>query len=347
MNSRDRLIYLHIGFNKAATTTLQEQVFLRHPQLSYLGRPYAGLGLTGANGADGDKIIKETIRAIRMKDTLSYDATQTQKDIACILDGLEKNGKRIVLSDEGLTNARYNDRRIIAQRLCDLFGSCQIIATIRNQLTCIPSLYFFLVRKNLTEDVGFENWLDEQVSQQAATDDAWTIRQFKYAEIFQLYREIFPEAEITFIPYEMLVEDKFAFASAIARCLGVDTQITLDTLLTSQPRNVVGSSEAAHTIRSVENLTELYLKLNKKWFPRFSLKKSMPAIWRAKEGLRNNLVRRVERRYRGRFALSERAESFLVDYFAADNARLCQLINCDLSKFGYPVLRREDLGNRR
>lgn len=335
-------VYLHVGFNKAATTMLQEQVFSRHPQFAYLGRPYSGHGLLTSDGANGDVIVEELIRAIRMKDSLSYDAQWARQQIDRVLHALRDSDKSIVLSDGGLTNARFNDRRMMAERLRNLFGACHIVATIRSQLTCIPSLYFFLVRQDMVEDEGFDKWLDRQIKARPGQDDEWTVRQFKYAQIFELYREIFPEAEITFIPYELLVTDKAAFASALARSFGVDVQVTMDTVATSQARNVVGSAEAAHAIRNYEKVASLYSKVRKAWLPRFKLSESMPAVWRAKEALRNSLIQRVEKRHRGAFSLSDSARATLVDYFSDSNARLCRLMDCDLSQLGYPVSTQKD-----
>jgi len=330
-------IYLHIGFNKAATTMLQEQVFSRHPQFAYLGRPYRGRGLLASDGANADVLVDETIRAIRMKDNLGYDAQRARQQMDRVLNGMLAGDKPIVLSDGGLTNARFTDRRIMAERLRDLFGECHIVATIRNQLTCIPSLYFYLLRRNMVEDEGFDKWLDRQINMRPDRDDEWTVRQFKYAQIFELYREIFPQAQITFVPYELLVKDKAAFASNLAKGFGVDAQITLDTLISSQARNVVGSAEAAYTIRGYEGAAAVYSKLRKRWLPSFKLSTSMPAVWRAKEALRDSLIRRVETRYRGTFRLSDAARARLVDYFAESNAKLCRLMDYDLSQLGYPV----------
>lgn len=339
--AKSPLVYLHIGFNKAASTTLQEQIFARHPQIAYLGRPYKGL--EGNDGIDRT-VLEKAVRAIRMQDSLSYDRKRIQQDVSGVLERLKESGKPILLSDEGLTNARWNDRQLIARRLHDLFGSCHILATIRNQLTCIPSLYFFLVTKNVIKNIGFDEWLEKQVSKQVGTDDAWTIRQFKYAEMFRLYKDTFPDSTISFVPYELLVEDKVSFASTIARWLGVDEQVTIDTLLTAKSQNVVGSVQAMHAIRGYDRLAKTYAKLNKAWLPAFSLKKSMPALWRVKEALRDKSLQGVGARYRGTFSLTDQSKKFLTDYYSADNADLCRSIGCDLSSYGYPVSAEQTVG---
>jgi hypothetical protein len=63
----------------------------------------------------------------------------------------------------------------------------------------------------------------------------------------------------------------------------------------------------------------------------------MPALWWMTENLWEQLQRRAVRRNRSSFVLSEQAQSMLAEYFADDNARLCQLINYEIAKFGYPM----------
>ena len=329
-------IYLHIGFNKTATTTLQEHVFARHPAIAYLGRPYKMPEFAGAGGI-AKKGLERAVRAIRMQDTLSYNLHSAHEEISLILDGAKGSGKPIVLSDEGFTSPQWNDRQLIARRLRDAFGPCHILATVRNQLTCIPSLYFSLAAKGVIKNIGFDRWLEKQVARQAGADDAWTIRQFKYAEVFELYRNVFPDATICFIPYELLVEDKASFASAIAQWLGVDEQVTIDTLLAAKAKNVIGSVQAMHVIHGYERLAKIYSRLNKKWIPAFGLKKDLPAVWRVKEALRHGILRSTAARYRGKFVLSEQSKEFITRYYSADNADLCHLVGQDLSKYGYPV----------
>jgi len=54
--------FIHIGFPKTATTTLQNHLFSKHPGIHYLGKPYRDDDLTGM------------IRSLVMQESTVYNA---------------------------------------------------------------------------------------------------------------------------------------------------------------------------------------------------------------------------------------------------------------------------------
>jgi hypothetical protein len=329
LTTTQRPIYVHIGFRKTATTTLQQELFSRHPLIRYLGRPYEQ-ELVTKDGKNLDQLLRKTMSALHSH-VGTFDVDMAKRCIGDVRAAIANDRRPWVLSDECLSMGSRSDRSSVAEGLRNLFGNCHIFATIRSQFSSVPSWYFWQVRKGRT-DLDFEPWLEAQVK-----DRTWKVEQYRYGAAFDLYRRLFPDARIAFVPYELLSEDKRAFALELANWLGIDPSVTVDVLSAAKPLNAVGSLEKARAMRTYDRIGSAYAKLHKRWFPGFALSRSLPAIWEAKETARHRIFRSLGGRYAGAFILTKPAWTMLMEYYAKDNARLCGLAGCDLSKFAYPL----------
>ena len=117
---------IHIGANKAASTTLQSSLFRGSPNLHYIGQEAVGF-------ADYAHLIDSLIN--------SDDSIYQPELLAQLLDRSQICSKKNVLlfSDEDVMTGRLP--QICAARLKQLLPDAHILMIIRNQLTAIPSFY--------------------------------------------------------------------------------------------------------------------------------------------------------------------------------------------------------------
>ncbi len=333
--------YLHIGAAKTATTTLQREVFAKHSQIAYLGKPFHYPD--GANaGATEERLPAHIIRAVRDQDGLGYDAAKVKRDFdeALARIGLPDN-KPLLLSEEGLSSAASSDRRLIAERLRDVFGPCNILMTIRNQLTCLPSLYFHHLRKGTMRDILFDRWLgDELVSRRIeGASDNWMIRQHCFFDLFQLYKDVFHDGGIKVILYEELVNDEKSFCDNISQFLGIDPDETFERLVRSEQRNVGISYAASRFGNRYRQIKQGYAQMREAYFPGFSLRRYLPFVSSSLDGTRRFVVERLNRAKSGEAGarMSDESRQLIIDYYAEGNRKLAAACGLALADYGYPL----------
>ena len=74
-------ICLHIGIPKAASTTLQHEVFSRHSQLNYLGKPFFKDNQNHSDSLNIDRLSRDISASIRGDSSLEYDQPDISKRI--------------------------------------------------------------------------------------------------------------------------------------------------------------------------------------------------------------------------------------------------------------------------
>ena len=132
-------IIIHIGFPKSASTFLQTQIFSKHNEINFLGRP--------------SEIWSKYFYSIEEK-IFCYDDTQFEKELPDILKHIGKlklhNSKINLLSHEGFLRAtRYeikdgaNIYRNITRlhKIFESFGEVYFFFVIRNHLDFLYSHY--------------------------------------------------------------------------------------------------------------------------------------------------------------------------------------------------------------
>ena len=66
--------FIHIGPSKTGTTTLQREIFAKHSQIAYLGKPFHLPGSSPDDKkGDSSRLNEELVYELRSKDSLEYD----------------------------------------------------------------------------------------------------------------------------------------------------------------------------------------------------------------------------------------------------------------------------------
>lgn len=329
---------LHIGLPKTATTMLQRAIFLRHTDIYYLGKPFRPPG-AAENGTTA--LPRDIIRALWAEDSLSFNLKATKDALVTAFQPGRRTDKAVLLSEEALAAAGFADRRLIAERLRSLFGPCNILITIRNQETALPSLYRHYLRKGLINQRPFDSWLECACS---PTDFAeatwgWMLSQYRYYDLHVLYRDIFPNNEIKVLLYEQMTNEPEVFCRELSTFLGIDLDQTLHLLAAAEKLNEGLSYSAIQRERGYSSLERIYAQLRQRLFPDFGLRSQLPTIWNLKETVRRRAIKASSGTESKRYSscISEKTRSLLSPYYAENNRKLAEMCGLALTRYGYPV----------
>lgn len=210
---------LHIGVGKTATSSLQHKIFSKLGGIHYIGRPYRDHEwpilrnkLTSADDYDFEKV--------RLAERFSGE-----------LEAAAEQSKTLLLSDE--TIAMHPMQTLVARRFREFLPNAEILPTIRNQYTIIPSYYANHGRllKGVPgrwngRHVSFEEWFEFCVNN-VTKSFFHSLRYFRFADI---YASVFGSNNVHVLVYEDLAHDREKFAEELARVLGGDVDEILNLL---------------------------------------------------------------------------------------------------------------------
>jgi len=200
------MIVIHPGMVKSATTSLQEQVYARHPGIAFLGLP-------APNPA-----AKAAIRQICRADSIAYD----EAAVAAALQPLAAaaGDRTAVLSYENFALYESKDKGLVADRLQRLFPEARILLTIRRQQDLLAAWYLQKMQKYLRKGhfLTFEDWyaMKADLPNRSILDD------LRYDRIVAAYAERFGRERVSVLLFESLRQDPAAFAAALGEILAVD-----------------------------------------------------------------------------------------------------------------------------
>jgi hypothetical protein len=216
-------LLLHIGYPKTATTTLQEEIFVKlHNQgkINYLGRTtqstHVGIGQTGFKGIDW---VWDLRRHYKIGSRLKYDKSVLKSDILNLI------------SDEDLTfhdffnYVQFGTAKSIEnlpQWLKEVLGNdvtVSVVLTLRNQVDLIFSSYIQKLKyvKFFIGDYSFTDFLHNKFGY-LDRDVVSHLRLYNFNYITNLWQSEF-SCKINFLFFEDLSIDPETFFSELANLL--------------------------------------------------------------------------------------------------------------------------------
>ncbi len=191
--------YIHIGFPKNFSTSLQRDYFSMHPELFHLG-----IGLNNSNLGYYNSEVEKTFE-VYFKTCKSFKYQTVKDKIKNQFDELfnsvdREKYKAVGVSAEHLSFSFSYDSissEEKAQRLYDVFGSdTTIVMIVRNQMDLIKSLYRESVR------VGFIGDFEEYIKLVYKYQDRNFVYDFRFDLMFDCYSKLFGKDNVKVLFFE-------------------------------------------------------------------------------------------------------------------------------------------------
>jgi len=323
---------IHIGFPKTATTTLQNGLFRQHPQIAYLRTP---------------EVMKAVMCDILSKESVMYSPRRTREAFAPGLEQFERDAakKMAVFSYEGIAfspDGTYADRRLIAERLKDIFGEAMVLIAVRSQAGFLKSIYGEYVKRSGLF-IGFERFLEYQYWK----FDTYAFSQLYYSRLIQAYRDIFGADKVKMILFEEFIKNPQAGNDKLCDTFGISRFALQDGLYNPALRSSLMTMMRAFNFVFRNNYGRPYFfpyttGLIEKGFPHANFEIKGMAM---REKIRHELVCRLEmfsRRFpvknQSGLKIPDKWQKIIAELYAEDNTRLSRMCGLDLRKWKYPVL---------
>lgn len=202
--------FVHIGLPKTASTTLQDRLFVQQSEFSYVGR---------VNNDYRHEATKELINRIRLQDLLDYDHADAKALLHSVPEVAAAPERPILVSAETFSVEGRADRRLIAQRLHQLFAPAKVLIVIRAQPTLIQSLYLQHLRGSGQRITAFDHWLDQTYGGTNYPDVYRT--GLNYEPLVRAYDEIFGQENVVVLPFELIRDENSVFHASVAELLKI------------------------------------------------------------------------------------------------------------------------------
>lgn len=209
--------YVHIGYPKSASTTIQNTLLCHHPDLYHLGNGFQGRNNTYAD--DGIQWVAEHV--LRYRKDFLYDKEATRAPFKEHFRIAEENDKykAVGISSEFFcfTLGQEIDVTTKARRLHDILGdnTC-VIFVFREQFSLLRSLYLEMIRGGYYGT--FRKFMEFTY---LFHDRNWCL-DFCYDKIFETYAELFGKENVCAVPFEVIKESHTDFIRMICDGIGVE-----------------------------------------------------------------------------------------------------------------------------
>ncbi len=259
-------VAVHIGYPKAASTTLQKHLFHKHSELNNLGNyPTANIGIDSKE-IDCEasylkyKELKQFYSNILQLDDIEYAFSKNDAVFNTYVLPRMSADKINIFSHEGFLATFFSnaDRGDKAKRLCSFFSEPKIMIIIRNQLEMIKSQYadwpFDPRAFTMRRTVDINEWIQIDIRTPESKN---FIRSLNYYYVINYYVSLFGEQNVRVFLFEEMVNNLERFANDISDFLGItaaQTRAILSNKHENKARNIQLRSQ---TINS-DNINQLY-----------------------------------------------------------------------------------------
>jgi len=222
-----RNIFIHPGFAKTATTSLQELVFAHHPEIQYIGL------------SEKEEDVIWAIKHICFANSIIYDEKKVSEVFNDTLHTFDRESP-ILLSHEIFANHEAKDKGLVALRLKALLPEAKVFFTLRRQEDVLGSFYLQKLPRYMRENnfVPFERWLKDMTKSAHRT----ILDDLNYFHIVNYYAKLFGKESLRLFLFEDLQKNPVSYSRQIAEYIQVDPGI-FEGLIQSDKKNPTVSQE--------------------------------------------------------------------------------------------------------
>lgn len=316
-------LFLHIGYAKTATTSLQRTFFNKHNDIEFVGnlspekeqewKEFDGIVKINSN-TNGSEFFDDVVN------TESIFFNSILEKYQNIFSEYIKPNKVLVYSlEDFVTNDRNNfDIGLIADRLRQIFYNrfdVKILISVREQKSILPSYFGTLYSGSYYE------FLEEMLK----TPKHRVLASFFYYEVSDYYVKLFGRENVHILLFEEFVTDRKSYIKKLSEILGVEKDFSLlqdkDKLNIAPKRNngeyVVSFQVLASSLRQKTFLK--HIPMNNLYFRKVALfftKIKVPF-----KSLKMTSKQKIE----------------IDELYRVSNTKLMKRFKLDLKKYGYSI----------
>ncbi|SFZ97908.1 hypothetical protein MNB_SV-5-1505 [hydrothermal vent metagenome] len=325
-------IIIHVGYPKAASTTLQKHLFHKHSQLLNLSLyPTFNIGIDtnedhNISLYEKDPNLQKFYENITQMESIEYDYSDTIKlykeNILPYIDSNKiSKTKKTIFSNERFTSVFYahKDNGVKAQRIYSLFPKAKIIIIIRNQIDWLKSQYrdrpFDPRNFDLAIPMNFDKWVkmiywDKSIKQ---------LSMLEYDKIILYYQQLFGKDKVGVFLFEDLVFEKEKFSNELSSFMGISADETYNIL------------KNAHENKGVSNKFNKYRTFKEHYIPKLFLKKFNHSK------LNQSIEFFLKEKGNKQLILSNEINDRLSKKFSNGNLFLKDKLSLSIDKYNYPL----------
>jgi len=296
---------IHIGANKAASTTLQRAMFANHSGLNYLGED--GLGYLD---------YCDAINSMIYDDDLHFQAKKCDELFACKLEGAPE--KTFLYSSEDVMTSAIPF--LCAQRLKKYLPDASILIILRNQYTAVPSFYInhgaFLKPappSYFHRHVEFDDWMEFQL----IFNKYGPLASYFYNKLISVYEDLFGQENINVLLYEEFVRDQNSFVNKLCKILSINSTEAIKLL------------KGRHERQSIKKRQRVYNRIARGTFGCFLPKE---------DALPSPLISFLQKGPKAKLDLNDYWKKRIFDLYSAENGLIAKKYDLPLDEYEYPIL---------
>jgi hypothetical protein len=315
--------WIHIGFPKCASTSLQVDFFSQCPAISYSGkyRKHSDFSLGFYRGPSSRLV---SLGELHFREEKTDIEKELCKDFSDHPDGVR------LISDEtfvagylpAFTHLPVQDSSIIAHRLHNLYPNANILMIIRNQTQFLPALFAQIIKDNRINIDVDAIWQAQVEHIKRGLGSLFYIPD--YNAIYDLYEEVFGKGRVHVLLLEDMLAEPLDSLKHIINLFGLTEQVDPKAYL---PRKL----NAHHTRLS---------KFRKEYSWLYKIYRS--ARWLVPTNLRRRIIQKLDRPLPG-LEITDEREAFLNEFYGPGNNALQEKLFGNtrrLEELGYPMSRR-------
>lgn len=219
-------IFIHIGYPKAASSSLQKNVFSKHPEINYL------MGLTESlswKNALPNQSALEFWKSVSFSKNINNNELK-KKYKQSILPYIDDKLINMISFEQFLLPWAV-DNKTTANRLNYFLPNAKIIIILRNQIDILKSLYRYRPKAPLEPHKKYERYLSFQEWMQINLDNynRSFLSVLNFYETVMLYSYYFGTQNIGIFLFEDLINNIDYFTSKLSDFIKIEDQQELKT----------------------------------------------------------------------------------------------------------------------
>lgn len=306
-----RKFFIHPGYPKTASTTLQKRLFSKHPDLCYLGKPLTG------------ELLDIEIAILNLDaEQFSQALPDLQSRFLSVMARSAASDRNVLLSHEGfLRPTRYEGHDILqtAKRIWQVFCEpikgdfdCHVLLTIRKQTDIIPSYFFDSISRS---PARFRTFIEASLQ---GPGEGY-LASLYYDAVVRRYADLFGRERVKVLPFEQFITRREAFMHELAGYLEIDYDCGIE-LVGGGAYNIKLRAASGYRITANEALLDLVNRV-------------CPDIEQLPRLLRVPL-KRIPLKHRV-FSLSAAEQAEIQHLYAGSNKQLSDEFGLELDEYGY------------